>query len=116
MIVLGIALLGIATIWGVLIVDSLAKTDILPRAKVIWLAASLLSGFVALWAAALLGTAEDQLEQSIKTNELLTQLVAQSGNTEAATTADATPTAEPDVEADTGSADGFQQTIRHRQK
>ena len=45
--------------------------------------------------------------QPLKTNELLTQLVAQAGNTEPATTADAIPTAEPVVEADISSADGF---------
>ena len=107
MIGLGIAFLGIAATWGILIVDSLANTDFLPETALVWLAVSLLSGFVALWAAALLGTAEDLLEQTKKTNELLTQLVAQSGTIEAATTADAIPIAEPDVDADMGSADGF---------
>ena len=85
----------------------MANTDFLPETALVWLAVSLLSGFVALWAAALLGTAEDQLDQTKKTNELLTQLVAQSGNTEAATPEDAIPTAEPVVEDDISSADGF---------
>ena len=107
MIGLGIAFLGIAATWVFLIIVSLDANDLLPETALFWLAASLISGFVALWAAALLGTAEDQLEQTKKTNELLTQLVAQSGSTEAATTADAIPTAEPVVEADTDSADGF---------
>ena len=62
---------------------------------------------VAFYASVVLDYANKQLEQTKKTNELLTQLVAQSGNTEAATNADAIPTAEPVVEADISCADGF---------
>lgn len=62
---------------------------------------------VAFYASVVLDYANKQLEQTKKTNELLTQLVAQSGNNEAATSADAVPTAEPVVETDISSADGF---------
>ena len=65
------------------------------------------AALVAFLVSVILGYADKQLEETKKSNELLTQLVAQSGNTEAATTADGIPTADPDFEADTGSADGF---------
>ena len=65
------------------------------------------AALVAFLVSVILGYADKQLEQTKKTNELLTQLVAQSGNTEAATNEDAIPTAEPVVEDDISSADGF---------
>ena len=90
---LGIIALGVA-------ITLLAALTVSPWQNVMFAGAAFSLAIVLFWA-------ERVLSGLDKTNELLTQLVAQSGNTEAATTEDAIPTAEPVVEADTGSADGF---------
>ena len=90
---LGIIALGVA-------ITLLAALTVSPWQNVMFAGAAFSLAIVLFWA-------ERVLSGLDKTNELLTQLVAQSGNTEAATSADAVPTAEPVAEDDISSADGF---------
>ena len=96
LILLGIVALGVAFISFVVMI-------VAPPLWAMWLVlfgSALSSALLFFWA-------EHVLAGLDKTNELLAQLVAQSGNTEAATSADAVPTAEPVAEDDISSADGF---------
>ena len=95
---------GLLTFLGIIALNVaitlLAALTVAPWQNVMFAGAAFGLAIVLFWA-------ERVLSGLDKTNELLTQLVAQSGTTEVATSADAIPIAEPVVEADISSADGF---------